>query len=96
MCKTMQRAIVRQAKREGLPVWAWLLAVGLVSCGAEVDSAPGVCLDTGDETLGDRGLIWRPCDVADYREGVCTYRFLDGTADAPIGVTMPRSECLEG
>jgi hypothetical protein len=26
MCRTMQRAVIRQAKREGLPVWAWLLA----------------------------------------------------------------------
>jgi len=25
MCKTFQRAIVRQAAREGLPVWAWLI-----------------------------------------------------------------------
>jgi hypothetical protein len=29
MCRTMQRAIVRQAGREGLPVWAWLLVQGV-------------------------------------------------------------------
>jgi hypothetical protein len=26
MSRTFQRAIIRQAAREGLPVWAWLLA----------------------------------------------------------------------
>jgi len=26
MSRTVQRAIIRQAAREGLPVWAWLLA----------------------------------------------------------------------
>ena len=29
MCKTVQRAIVRQAAREGLPVWAWLILQGV-------------------------------------------------------------------
>lgn len=29
MCKTVQRAIVRQAAREGLPVWAWLILNGV-------------------------------------------------------------------
>lgn len=29
MCKTMRRAIVRQAAREGLPVWAWLIMQGV-------------------------------------------------------------------
>ena len=29
MCKTVQRAIVRQAAREGLPVWAWLIINGV-------------------------------------------------------------------
>jgi hypothetical protein len=29
MCKTFQRAIVRQAAGEGLPVWAWLILNGV-------------------------------------------------------------------
>jgi hypothetical protein len=29
MCKTVQRAIIKQAKREGLPVWAWLILQGV-------------------------------------------------------------------
>ena len=29
MCRTFQRAIVRQAAREGLPVWAWLILNGV-------------------------------------------------------------------
>jgi hypothetical protein len=29
MCRTVQRAIVRQAAREGLPVWAWLILQGV-------------------------------------------------------------------
>lgn len=29
MCRTFQRAIVRQAAREGLPVWAWLIMQGV-------------------------------------------------------------------
>jgi hypothetical protein len=28
MCRTMQRAVIHQARREGLPVWAWLLVRG--------------------------------------------------------------------
>ena len=29
MCKTFQRAIIKQAKRENLPVWAWLILNGV-------------------------------------------------------------------
>ena len=29
MCKTVQRAIIKQAAREGLPVWAWLILQGV-------------------------------------------------------------------
>lgn len=29
MCKTFQRAIIKQAAREGLPVWAWLILNGV-------------------------------------------------------------------
>jgi hypothetical protein len=51
MCRTMQRAVIRQAKREGLPVWAWLMAAGLGACGgepAELGSPDATDLD-GDE-----------------------------------------------
>ena len=29
MCRTVQRAIIKQAAREGLPVWAWLIINGV-------------------------------------------------------------------
>lgn len=29
MSKTFQRAIIKQARREGLPVWAWLIINGV-------------------------------------------------------------------
>ena len=29
MCRTFQRAIIKQAAREGLPVWAWLILNGV-------------------------------------------------------------------
>lgn len=34
MCKTTQRAIVRQAHREGVPVWAWMMAHPELGIGA--------------------------------------------------------------
>lgn len=111
LCKTTQRAIVRQAHREGVPVWAWMIAAGLGACGGEpaelgrpdaTPSQPGACIDTGDDALGTDGLIFRPCDDVDD-EGVCRYRFLDGVADTTqtttcrscLGAVTDRAEDLE-